>query len=68
MIPAASDTDLISIKEVIRSVGLQKTAIYDRCKRGEFPKPRKLGAASRWVRGEVEAWKKALATKKTLTN
>ena len=58
--PVTSDTDLIPIREVIQSVGLKKSAIYDRCKRGEFPRPRKLGAASRWVRGEVEAWKKTL--------
>lgn len=56
--PLTADTDLIPIKEVERSVGLKKTCIYDRVSKGEFPKPRKLGTkTSRWVRGEVEAWK-----------
>lgn len=53
-----SDTDLIPLKEVERTVGLKKSYIYDHISKGEFPKPRKIGGkSSRWVRGEVEAWK-----------
>lgn len=59
MTPVISDTDLITLKEVERSVGLKKSCIYDRISNNEFPKPKKLGSrTSRWVRGEVEAWKK----------
>lgn len=54
-----SDTDMITIKEVERSVGHKKSFIYDRISKGEFPPPKKLGTrTSRWIRGEVEEWKK----------
>ena len=59
MTPVISDTDLINIKEVERSVGLKKSSIYERISNNEFPKPKKLGSrTSSWVRGEVEEWKK----------
>lgn len=59
MTPVISDTDLINIKEVERSVGLKKSSIYERISNNEIPKPKKLGSrTSRWVRGEVEEWKK----------
>ncbi|EAO6094643.1 AlpA family phage regulatory protein [Salmonella enterica] len=59
MTPVISDTDLINIKEVERSVGLKKSSIYERISNNEFPKPKKHGSrTSRWVRGEVEEWKK----------
>lgn len=59
MTPVISDTDLINIKEVERSVGLKKSSIYERISNNAFPKPKKLGSrTSRWVRGEVEEWKK----------
>ncbi|EGJ0969428.1 AlpA family phage regulatory protein [Salmonella enterica] len=59
MTPIISDTDLINIKEVERSVGLKKSSIYERISNNEFPNPKKLGSrTSRWVRGEVEEWKK----------
>ncbi|EAS1180722.1 AlpA family phage regulatory protein [Salmonella enterica] len=59
MTPVISDTDLINIKEVERSVGLKKSSIYERISNNEFPKPKKFGSrTSRWVRGEVEEWKK----------
>ncbi|WP_435955048.1 helix-turn-helix transcriptional regulator [Dryocola sp. BD626] len=59
MTPVISETDLINIKEVERSVGLKKSSIYERISNNEFPRPKKLGSrTSRWVRGEVEAWEK----------
>lgn len=59
MTPIITDTDLISMKEVERTVGLKKSSIYARIKNGEFPKQKKLGShAARWVRGEIEEWKK----------
>ncbi|MGL9735278.1 MAG: AlpA family phage regulatory protein [Symbiopectobacterium sp.] len=55
MTPIISDTDLITIKEVERSVGLKKSCIYLRVM-GNFPSkkssaPRTAG----WVHGEIEA-------------
>ncbi|MGG2142194.1 helix-turn-helix transcriptional regulator [Symbiopectobacterium sp. RP] len=59
MTPIISDTDLITIKEVERSVGLKKSCIYLHISNGKFPKQKKLGTRTvRWVRGEIEAWKK----------
>lgn len=59
MTPVISDTDMITLKEVERAVGHKKTFIYDRISKGEFPAPKKLGTrTSRWLRGEIEAWKK----------
>jgi len=53
------DTDLISLKEVERSTGYKKSSIYQKVKDGEFPPPKKMGTrTSRWVRGDIEAWKK----------
>lgn len=51
---------LLPIAEVSARVGLGKSAIYDRISRGEFPAPVSLGATSRWVESEVEAWIEAL--------
>jgi hypothetical protein len=36
MTPVISDTDLINIKEVERSVGLKKSSIYERISNNEF--------------------------------
>ncbi len=47
---------LIRMREVTHRVGLQKTAIYRRIQRGEFPRPIKVGRASGWIEIEVEQW------------
>lgn len=48
---------IIRLPDVISMVGLKRTAIYDKIKEGEFPKPVKLGSrASGWVAGEVQEW------------
>ena len=48
---------LIRLPEVMHRVGLRRTAIYDRIKHGEFPKPRSLGPrCSVWVEEEVDEW------------
>lgn len=41
---------------MLARVGLKKTAIYERIKDGDFPKPVKLGRASGWVEDEIQAW------------
>lgn len=47
---------LIDLKEVTRLTGLGRTAIYERMANSTFPRPVKLGTASRWVLSEIEAW------------
>ena len=37
-------------------VGLGTTAIYDKIKKGEFPRQIKLGRLSGWVESEVQSW------------
>lgn len=53
---------LISLPEVIHRVGLQKTAIYERIKRGDFPRSRSLGGKRvAWVQSEISAWIRNIA-------
>ena len=47
---------LIRLPEVKALVGLGTTSIYDKIKKGEFPKQVKLGRLSGWVEAEVEGW------------
>lgn len=54
-------TDLITIKEVEKTTGFKKSAIYLRIGQGTFPRQVKLGSrTARWGRGEVEAWKQEI--------
>lgn len=58
----ADDIDpLIPLSEVLVLSGLSKTKIYGLIKAGAFPAPYKPGgAASRWSRREVLAWRESL--------
>ena len=47
---------LIRLPEVKALVGLGTTSIYDKIKKGEFPKQVKLGRLSGWIEAEVECW------------
>lgn len=47
---------LVDLEETKRIVGQSRSAIYEGIKQGAFPKPIKIGAASRWVFAELEAW------------
>ena len=47
---------LIRLPEVKALVGLGTTSIYDKVKKGEFPKQVKLGRLSGWIEAEVEGW------------
>lgn len=47
---------LIRLPEVRAMVGLGTTSIYDKIKKGEFPKQVKLGRLSGWVEAEVQEW------------
>ncbi len=50
---------LLSLKEVIRSVGLSKSTIYALIKADKrpFPAPIKILGRSLWLESEVERWK-----------
>lgn len=47
---------MIRLPEVKRLVGLGTTAIYEKMKHGEFPKPVKIGRLSAWIESEVQEW------------
>lgn len=47
---------IIRLPQVKEMVGLGTTAIYDKMKKGDFPKQIKLGRLSGWVESEIQAW------------
>ncbi|MFW5395037.1 MAG: AlpA family transcriptional regulator [Candidatus Accumulibacter regalis] len=47
---------LIRLPQVKSMVGLGRSSIYDKIKRGEFPKQIKLGRSSGWIEAEVQLW------------
>lgn len=49
----------LRLPDVETIVGLRKTKIYALMKAREFPRPTKIGAASRWSRGVIDEWMKA---------
>lgn len=47
----------LRLKEVQTICGKSRSSIYDAIKKGEFPRPVKLGAnSSAWINSEIEAW------------
>lgn len=46
----------INIKEVQTFIGLRHNMIYQMVKAGTFPRPIKLGTASRWSLRAVQEW------------
>jgi len=47
---------LIRLPQVKAMVGLGTTSVYDKIKKGEFPRQVKLGRLSGWVESEVQDW------------
>ena len=47
---------LLRCEEVLRRIGLRRTALYALIKAGKFPAPVKLGGASAWVDIEITRW------------
>jgi len=47
---------LIRIRDVSDRTGLQRATIYKRVANGAFPKPVKIGSASRWVESDIQSW------------
>ena len=43
----------LRLPEVMETVGLRRTAIYDKITRGGFPAPIKLGNVSVWLASEI---------------
>lgn len=51
-----SNSRLIRIPEVMQTVGIRRTKIYELINEGEFPAPVKVGRASFWRSHEIDAW------------
>lgn len=48
---------LIRLPEVIKRVGLSRSAIYKRMSEGKFPRSRSLGPkCAVWAEAEIDAW------------
>lgn len=47
---------LLKFAEVSHRVGLGRSAIYSRMKKGDFPEVIKIGSASRWAESKIDAW------------
>jgi prophage regulatory protein len=55
--PATLQEELLRLPAVIRRVGLQKTAIYEKIRRAEFPKPVAIGVRARaWRSSDIDNW------------
>ncbi len=55
--PTASGRRFLRLTDVKHQVGLGRSAIYDKVKRGEFPAPINLGArAVAWLSDDITAW------------
>lgn len=55
--PEARLSRLIRLPEVMKRVGLSRSAVYKRMSDGRFPKSRSLGPkCAVWVEAEIEQW------------
>jgi prophage regulatory protein len=51
----------LRMPDVIKLVGIKRTVIYERIKKGTFPKPVQIGArAVAWDEEELAVWQNAL--------
>ena len=50
------DDALIPLPAVTTLIGMSRTWLYGAITNGDFPRPRKIGRASRWRLGEVRRW------------
>ena len=56
-LPAIPTTErLLPLPEVESRSGFKSSFIYQLIKEGKFPKPVKIGTASRWRESEVRQW------------
>lgn len=47
----------LRLKEVLAICGKSRSSIYDAIRKGEFPRPVKLGAnSSAWINSEIDDW------------
>lgn len=47
---------MLTIQEVAKALAVSVMTIYRMMRRGEFPRPLKIGKCSRWKQETVDAW------------
>lgn len=47
---------LIPIDEVCRQLSISHAMVYRLIERKDFPRPVKIGKASRWAQGQINRW------------
>jgi len=52
----AADLQLLKMSEVAKLLNVDRTAIWRWYTTGDFPKPIKVGATTRFRRTDIEAW------------
>ena len=57
--PALLEDEFIDMKFITRLTGLSEKWFYKLIQEGVFPKPIKMGRASRWLKSDLEEWLQA---------
>ncbi|EJF20261.1 transcriptional family, partial [Citrobacter sp. A1] len=57
--PALLEDEFIDMKFITRLTGLSDKWFYKLIQEGVFPKPIKMGRASRWLKSDLEEWLQA---------
>lgn len=57
--PALLEDEFIDMKFITRLTGLSDKWFYKLIQEGVFPKPIKMGRASRWLKSDQEEWLQA---------
>ena len=57
--PALLEDEFIDMKFITRLTGLSDNWFYKLIQEGVFPKPIKMGRASRWLKSDLEEWLQA---------
>lgn len=57
--PALLEDEFIDMKFITRFTGLSDKWFYKLIQEGVFPKPIKMGRASRWLKSDLEEWLQA---------
>ncbi len=56
---------LVTLACVLQRTSLGRTSVYQQIKAGTFPRPVKVGTASRWVETELDQWMQRLMRART---
>jgi prophage regulatory protein len=58
--PQSCASRLLPLEDIMTQCSMCRTTVYARIKAGTFPAPVKVGASSRWLSTEIDAWIAAL--------